>query len=264
MMTAPTAASPKELKLHPRLRTIELRRAFLIGGCGLILAGGLAALALWLAWNAVDAVARYSGSVRATQAHLVNWSIDRRLIAQVKATVAYTDARRVRRVHELRVVRLLVTPEPNDAIEVYYAASEPSRAVTSWETDSVPHELALAVITLLLVALLVKGTSREVRVSRDRLALATELVGNGGLSVVELLESKRDQNGFRVMLRYRYRTPSGAMLKGSIASSEGGAYRLNESESQSLALLSQDGRRGLLLARSGYPLVNVAEHLSAV
>ena len=49
----------------------------------------------------------------------------------------------------------------------------------------------------------VTRTLREVRVSRDRLALAAELVQSGELAVVELLESKRDQNGFRVTLRYR-------------------------------------------------------------
>ena len=61
------------------------------------------------------------------------------------------------------------------------------------------------------------------------------------------------------MFRYRFRTPSGAVLEGSIASSEGGAYRVAESERSSLALLSRDGRRGLLLTRSGYPLLNAAE-----
>ena len=61
------------------------------------------------------------------------------------------------------------------------------------------------------------------------------------------------------MLRYRFRTPSGSVLTGSIALSEGGAYRVAESEHRSLALLSCDGRRGLLLTRSGYPLLNAAE-----
>jgi len=104
---------------------------------------------------------------------------------------------------------------------------------------------------------------RTIELSRDRLALTAELVQSGELAVVELLESKRDQKDFRVMLRYRYRTPSGAVLEGSIASSEGGAYRVNESERQSLALLSRDGSRGLLLTRSGYPLLNASEHLPA-
>lgn len=261
MKSAP--APPSGLKVHPRLRTIELRRAFLIGVSGLSLVGGLAAFALWRTWSAVDAAWRYPRGVRAAHAHVVKWSINRRLIAQVKATVTYTDAHGVRCVHELRVLRLFVTPEPSDAIEVRYAASEPSRAVTSWERDSVPHELAVALLFALLVALLVRGILREVRVSRDRLALAAELVQSGVLAVVELLGSKRDYKGFRAMLRYRYRTPSGAVLEGSIASSEGGAYRVNESQRKSLALLSRDGRRGLLLTRSGYPLLNASEHLPA-
>ncbi len=257
----PVPTLPSGLKVHPRLRTIELRRAFLIGVSGLILVGGLAAFALWQTWRAVNAAVRYPSGVRATQAHVVAWSINQQLIAQVKASVSYTDAHGVQRVHDLRVLRLLVTPEPSDAIEVRYAASDPSRAVTSWERDSVPHELAVALLFALLVALLLRGVLREVRVSRDRLALAAELVKNGPLAVVELLEIKRDQKGFRVMLRYRYRTPSGAVLEGSIASSEGGAYRVNESQRKSLALLSRDGRRGLLLTRSGYPLLNASEHL---
>lgn len=99
------------------------------------------------------------------------------------------------------------------------------------------------------------------RISLNRVALAAELAKNGELSVVELLDTKRDERGFGVMLRYRYRTLSGAILEGSIASSEGGAYRVAESDTHSLALVSRDGRRGILLTRSGYPLLNAAEAL---
>jgi hypothetical protein len=259
----PVSVSPGGLQVHPRLRSIELRRALLVGVSGLIVAGGLVVFALWRTWSAVDAEMRYRSGVRATHAQVVTWSSEREVVARVKATVAYADARGAEHVHELSVLRLLVTPEPNDAIEVRYAASEPARAVTSWERASVPHELAIALVIALLVAVLVRGGWREVRVSRDRLALAEELARSGELAVVELLERKRDDQGFRVMFRYRFRTPAGTVLEGGIASSEGGAYRWHESERQSVALLSRDGRRGLLLARSGYPLLNVSEHLPA-
>src|SRR6185369_8316985 len=114
----------------------------------------------------------------------------------------------------------------------------------------------------LLSVVLGAGVVREVRVGLARVALTAELAKNGELLVVQVLDSKRDERGFRVMLRYRYLTPSGAELEGSVASSEGGAYRIAESDTKSLALVSRDGRRGVLLTRSGYPLLNAAEALS--
>jgi len=251
------------LQVHPRLRTIELRRACLVGVSGLILGGGLALGGLWLTWEAIDATWRYPKGVRATHAHVIEWTVTRKVFAQTSATVSYSDALGVRRVHKLSVVRVLDTPEWNDAIEVRYAPGEPSRAVTSWERDSAPHELAIAGVIALLVAVILGGALRDVRSSLNRLTVTAELVKNGRLVFVELLESKRDERGWRVLVRYRYRTPSGAVLEGSIATSEGGAYRVNESERKSLALLSQDGQRGLLLTRSGYPLLNASEHLPA-
>jgi hypothetical protein len=68
---------PGGLKVHPRLRTIELRRAFLIGVSGLSLVGCLAAFALWRTWGAVDAAVRYPIGVPATHAHVTKWSIIR-------------------------------------------------------------------------------------------------------------------------------------------------------------------------------------------
>lgn len=247
------------LTVHPRLRTIELRRAILLVLAGLIIGGGLGMFSLWRAWLGVHTAWLYPRAVPAAEAQMVRMSSTRQLIAQVHATVSYLDSQGRMHVHEVRLLRLLVTPEPKDAIEVRYLKDEPEVAVSSWERDSVPHELAVALCSALLVALVAAGVIREVRGSVARLALTAELAKDGKLSVVDLLDCKKDDKGFRVMLRYRFRTPSGVVLQGDIASSEGGAYRLAESEHQSLALLARDERTGLLLTRSGYPLLNAAE-----
>lgn len=184
------APPPGGWKVHPRLRTLELRRAWLVGLGGVVIVGGMALFALWRVWIAVDVAWRYGHGVPAVSA-----------------------------------------------------------------------ELGVALVSALLTALVMAGGLREVRTALARLTLTAELAKNGALSVVELLDTKRDERGFRVMLHYRYRTPGGAVLEGSIASSEGGAYRVAESDTKSLALVSRDGRHGVLLTRSGYPLLNADEAL---
>jgi hypothetical protein len=126
----------------------------------------------------------------------------------------------------------------------------------------VPHTLGFALILALLAALFLFGAVREARLSRGRLALARELSRTGQLAQVQIVETKRDGLGFRVMLRYRYRTPIGTLLEARIPISEGGAFRVDESPQASLALVSHDGKRGLLLTRSGYPLLNPPSALS--
>jgi hypothetical protein len=259
-----TAALPATvgLKIHPRLRVIELRRATLIGLIGLLLGGGAAVFSVWLVWGVVDVAQRYDHGVRAQQVRLLKMSISRGVLTQVSARVSYADASGSEHAYPLSVDRFLDSPEPGDPIEVRYAEHEQSSAVSSWERESAPHELAFAFAGALMSAGFLFGALREARLARGRLALATEIEhGSGELAVVQLLETKRDELGFRVVLRYRYRTPSGAVLRNSIALSEGGAYRVNESAQESLALLSRDGQRGLLLTRSGYPLQNVSEAL---
>lgn len=255
------AAPPGGWQVHPRLRTIELRRAWLVGLGSVVLVGGMALFALWRVWNAVDAAWRYGHGVPAASARLVRLSVRSGLIADVHARVAYSDAHGGAHVHEVSLLRVLVTPEPGDPLEIHYAVNEPSLAVSSWERESVSHELGVALVSALLAALVLGGGLREVRTALARLSLTTELTKNGQLSVVELLDTKQDERGFRVMLHYRYGTPGGAVLEGSIASSEGGAYRVAESDTKSLALVSRDGRHGVLLTRSGYPLLNAAEAL---
>ena len=106
------------------------------------------------------------------------------------------------------------------------------------------------------------GAWREQRVSLRRMALAESLAKDGELVIVKVLTWRRDDNGFRVMLRYTFRTPDGATHEASIAVSEGGAYRVDELGNESAALLSRDGQQVLLLTRSGYPLLNAAEALA--
>jgi hypothetical protein len=178
IVTPPPAARPK---LHPRLRSRELRRALLVGLAGLMLGGTSGTIAVMQVWGAVHVS---------------------------------------------------------------------------------PRDLASASALLLLALAFFVGAAREARLAFRRLALASEIEQDGMLSSVRLLETKRDELGFRVMLRYRYRTPGGTELQAAIALSEGGAYRLNGSDDESLALLSRDGQRGLLLTRSGYPLLNALDLLA--
>lgn len=259
-MTEPQVL-PIRLEVHPRLRQIELRRVIGTGLGALLIGGGMLAATLYLAYHAGSLAIRFRSGVTATQATLVEWSTRRKLVARLSGTVAYRDAIGKIHQHQLSSYRVLVAPEPTDPVSVRYAKEDPSSAVTSWEYGSVPHELALACVTAFLAAIVLRGSMKEVRASLDRMALSRELSEDGKLAPVDLLESRREEGGFRVMLLYRYRTTRGVELTGSIAVAEGGAYRLDESGDQSLAMLSQDEQRGLLLSRSGYPLMNLREHL---
>lgn len=170
------------LQVHPKLRSIELRRVLLLALGGLVMGGGMAAFGVWQAWE------------------------------------AYLD--------------------PN------------------------PLRLAYAAGGAFTAGLVGFGTWRELRVSLHRMVLAESLAKDGELAIVNVLTWRKDDKGFRVMLRYTFRTPDGATHEAGIAVSEGGAYRVDDLGNKSAALLSRDGRQVVLLARSGYPLLNAAEALA--
>ena len=174
--------SAPALQLHPKLRTIELRRVVLLALGGLIMGGGMAAFAIWQAYESY--------------------------------------------------------PDPN------------------------PLQLLYAGGAAFVAGLIGVGTWRELRVSLERLQLAESLAKDGVPTIVNVMASRKDDGGFRVMLRYTFRTPDGATHEAAIAVAEGGAYRVDESGTKSLALLSRDGRQVLLLTRSGYPLLNATEALA--
>jgi hypothetical protein len=134
----------------------------------------------------------------------------------------------------------------------------------AWEVylDPNPLKVVYAAGGAFMAGLVGVGAWREQRVSLNRMALAESLAKDGELTIVSVLTSRRDDNGFRVMLRYTLRTPDGATHEASVAASEGGAYRVDELGNKSAALLSRDGRQVLLLTRSGYPLLNAAEALA--
>ena len=125
-----------------------------------------------------------------------------------------------------------------------------------------PGQLIFAALAAFMAAVVGAGTWREQRVSLNRLKLAESLANDGVPTIVNVMASRKDENGFRVMFRYTFRTAAGAQYEAAIAVAEGGAYRVDESETKSLALLSRDGRQVLLLTRSGYPLLNAAEALA--
>ena len=125
-----------------------------------------------------------------------------------------------------------------------------------------PLKLFYAAAAAFVTGLIGFGTWRELGVSLNRLELAESLSKNGVPTVVNIMASRKDDGGFRVMLRYTIRTPDGATHEAAIAVAEGGAYRVDESGTKSLALLSRDGRQVLLLTRSGYPLLNATEALA--
>lgn len=176
------AAPAPALQVHPRLRSIELRRVVLLAFGGIAMGGGMAAFAVWQLW------------------------------------LAYLN--------------------PN------------------------PLQLVYAAMGAFVAGLVGLGTRRELRVSLDRISLTEQLAKEGVLAVVDVVMSRKDDKGFRVMLRYTFRTPQGTTHEAGIAITEGGAYRVNESERKSAALLSRDGRQAVLLTRSGYPLLNAAEALA--
>jgi hypothetical protein len=133
-----------------------------------------------------------------------------------------------------------------------------------WQSLSNPNpfELALVAASAFMAGLIGYGARREMRVSLDRLKLTERLAKDGTLAIVDVVTTRKDENGFRVMLRYSFRTPTGVVHEANMTLAEGGAYRVGESDGKSLALLSRDERQGLLLTRSGYPLLNAAEVLA--
>jgi len=249
------------LELHPRLRAIELRGALLTALFGLPFGVFFGVGAVWLACSTIAMSLRYESGTPATRVRLIEMSVSERIIAHADATVSYADSRGIKRLHRLSIERFLAVPEPDAALQVRYSAEDPAVAVSSWERESLRHALVMAFALALLSGFFVWSTARSARVGLGRLRLATQLAQMGQLVQVEILDSKRDELGMRVMLRYRYRTPNGTVLTASIPSSEGGAYRVDESPSKSLALLAPDERRGVLLTRSGYPVLNASERL---